>query len=62
MAGDRLVTKILFLISLTLVGQDAASKPATPYALTLVAIGPGQICVSKNTDDNFLTAISHLDK
>ncbi len=38
MAVDRLVSKILFLISLTLVGQDAASKTATPYALTLLAV------------------------
>jgi hypothetical protein len=28
----------------------------------LVAIGPGQICVSKKTDDNFLTKISHVGK
>jgi hypothetical protein len=27
----------------------------------LVAIGPGQICVPKNTDDPLLTKISHGD-
>ena len=27
--------------------------PATSHTQTLVAIGPGQICVSKKTDDNF---------
>jgi hypothetical protein len=29
-------------------------SPARTQILTLVAIGPGQICVSKKTDDNFL--------
>lgn len=28
----------------------------------LVAIGPGQICVPKKTDDTLLTKISHGDK
>jgi hypothetical protein len=37
-------------------------SPARTQILTLVAIGPGQICVSKKEDDNFLTKIFHGDK
>jgi hypothetical protein len=38
MAVGHQVIQSIFLISLSLVGQDAASKTATPYALTLGAI------------------------
>gem|GEM_PF-5139605 len=37
-------------------------SPARTQILTLVAIGPGQFCVSKKTDDNFPTKISHGDE
>lgn len=35
--------------------------PATAYAPTLAVIGPGQICVSQKTADNFQTKIFHGD-
>lgn len=53
---------LVFKIRLVSGENDALRNPATGYSQTLVAIGPGQICVSKKTDDNFLTKISHGGK
>ena len=57
MVAGHQVMKFSFYITFAHVDRTRLRKATTAQTQTLVAIGPGQICVSNKTADKFLTKI-----